>query len=138
MGRVTVKIKVENVVDLGLVQRKQLLAKEVRSEELEALVDTGATLLCLPRAIIEKLAIFPIGTCKAETANGMVTRELFEAVRLTIMGRKCDVNVVEVSSDGSSLVGYIPLEALDFVVDPKAQKLIPNPKHHGEMVLDLY
>ncbi|HZV36161.1 MAG TPA: hypothetical protein VFB72_16410 [Verrucomicrobiae bacterium] len=36
-----------------------------------------------------------------------------------------------------NIVGQIPLEAMDWVVDCKNQKLIPNPEHkHGEMCDD--
>jgi len=30
------------------------------------------------------------------------------------------------------------LEALDFVVDPKTQKMIPNPANEGKWMADLY
>jgi len=35
------------------------------------------------------------------------------------------------------LIGYIPLELFDFVVDPGNQRLIGNPLHHGEHIIDL-
>ena len=36
-----------------------------------------------------------------------------------------------------NFVGQIPLEHLDWVVDARRRKLIPNPEHkHGEMVDD--
>ena len=37
-----------------------------------------------------------------------------------------------------ALVGYVVLETLDFVVDPKANKVIPNPAHEGKWMADLY
>jgi hypothetical protein len=36
------------------------------------------------------------------------------------------------------LIGQVPLELLDFVVDPRAQKLIGNPAHGGEQMLEMY
>jgi hypothetical protein len=36
------------------------------------------------------------------------------------------------------LIGQIPLEMLDFVVDPTGQKLIGNPDHFGEQMIDLF
>lgn len=41
-------------------------------------------------------------------------------------------------SDGGVLVGQIPLEALDYVVDLRARRLIGNPDHGGELMYDLY
>lgn len=40
--------------------------------------------------------------------------------------------MIEVPESVPSLLGVVPLEALDFVVDSKAHKLIPNPAHSGE------
>jgi hypothetical protein len=36
------------------------------------------------------------------------------------------------------LIGQIPLEALDFVVDPIGQRLIGNPEHNGEHMIDIF
>ena len=36
------------------------------------------------------------------------------------------------------LIGQIPLEALDFVVDPANRRLIGNPAHGGEQMIELY
>jgi hypothetical protein len=36
------------------------------------------------------------------------------------------------------LIGRIPLDMLDLVVDPQARRLIGNPAHHGEHILELY
>lgn len=36
------------------------------------------------------------------------------------------------------LIGRIPLEWLDFVVDPRGQRLIGNRDHGGEQMLEMY
>jgi hypothetical protein len=56
---------------------------------------------------------------------------------LTIQGRACSVDVSEVAEDCPVLIGYVPLELLDFVVNPKAQSLIGNPEHGGEFMFDI-
>ena len=38
-------------------------------------------------------------------------------------------NVVDIGENVPDLLGQIPLELLDFVVDAKNRKLIPNPDH---------
>jgi len=59
-------------------------------------------------------------------------------VRLTIQGRSCNVDVLEVPDGVPALVGQIPLEFLDFVVDPKNRRLIGNPEHGGEQMFDMF
>jgi hypothetical protein len=59
-------------------------------------------------------------------------------VRLTIQGRHCPVDVLEVPDDVPVLIGQIPLENLDLVVDPRGGKLIGNPAHGGEHAFEMY
>jgi hypothetical protein len=42
-------------------------------------------------------------------------------VRLELMGRHDDFNVVEAPEDAPNLPGQAPLEALDFVIDSRRQ-----------------
>jgi hypothetical protein len=53
-------------------------------------------------------------------------------------GRDCELRVAEVADSCPVLIGYIPLELLDFVVDIKNQRLIGNPDHGGEFMIDMY
>ena len=46
--------------------------------------------------------------------------------------------MTELPDDCPVLIGQVPLELLDFVVDPAGQRLIGNPEHGGEHVLELY
>ena len=51
-----------------------------------------------------------------------------------IQGRSGRFDVVEISDALPNIVGQIPLEDLDWVVECKNQKLIPNPEHkNGEL-----
>lgn len=55
-----------------------------------------------------------------------------------MQGRFCVVDVVELPDDVPVLIGQVPLELMDWVVDPKAQRLIGNPAHGGEQTIELY
>ncbi len=63
---------------------------------------------------------------------------MFSTVRLTVQGRDCSCDVVEIPDDCPALIGQVPLELLDFVVDPAGQRLIGNPAHGGEHIIELY
>lgn len=62
---------------------------------------------------------------------------MYDAVRLTIRGRECTMDVIEVPDSVPVLIGQLPLEHLDFVVDPRSRTLIGNPAHGGEHVYEL-
>ena len=56
MGRVTVRATIENAYDLRDAQRGLLAADMVRRVDVpDALVDTGATTLSVPKRLIEQL-----------------------------------------------------------------------------------
>ncbi len=138
MGRIVAKIKVENLADVLLVERGELSPQEIRHMEMEALVDTGATLLCLPAKAIEDLGLSPLGTRRVTTATGVIERRVFQGGRLTILNRTCTVDVLELENGIPALVGYIPLENLDLKADPQKETLVPNPEHGDEIILDLF
>lgn len=48
------------------------------------------------------------------------------------------MEIMENDEDALSLIGYLLLKALDFVVDPKTQSVILNPAHEGKWIVDLY
>jgi predicted aspartyl protease len=138
MGRVTVEVEVENLEDSWESRRGLRTPNEVRRITIsDALVDTGATTLSLPRRLIEHLGLSHQFERQVITSSGKDQAAMYTAVRLTIQGRTCTVDVMEVPDDVPSLIGQVPLELLDFVVDPVGQRLIGNPAHGGEHVIEL-
>jgi hypothetical protein len=62
---------------------------------------------------------------------------MYDVVRLTIQGRECTMDVMEVPDSVPVLIGQLPLEHLDLVVDPRSRTLTGNPAHGGEHVYEL-
>lgn len=120
------KIKVWNIFD----PQKYL--------ETEALVDTGATLLALPANLIKNLSLRKMRAVPVRYANNQIeSRDLYTAVTLEILGRSATFDVLELPEGSQSLIGQIPLEALDLVVNPKSGKLSPNPLSPDAPMMDL-
>lgn len=139
MGKVLVMAKIENMHDLLDVRAGRLAAEKIRSVEVsDALVDTGATMLSMPKRLIDQLGLFPIRTRQVRTSAGPATVQVYTVVRLTIQERDCSSDVIELPDDCPVLIGQLALEALDFVVDPIGQRLIGNPAHGGEHIIELY
>ncbi len=137
MGKVTVNIKLTNLFDLGARHHKLSKAKP-RTVEVEALVDTGATRLYLKPSVIQALGLEKMDEVISQTTNGPKRRSVYESVRLEVQGRYGDFNVVDIGENVPNLLGQIPLEYLDFVVDPKNRKLIPNPEHGDKQMSEEY
>ena len=139
MGKLVVNAKIENLEDLFDVEKGLILPDAVRSVEVQnALVDTGATGLLLPRSMIARLGLRPLRTRQARGLGGTVSMPIYRAVRLTIQGRDCAIDVGEIGDEFPVLIGQLPLEHLDWVVDPQGQRLIGNPEHGGEQITEVF
>lgn len=137
MGRVVIEATIENKEDLWAVKRGLMEADQVRRITVkEALVDTGATLLSLPRPLIRELGLDKVASKPVISSTGETTAALYETVRLTIQGRSCTMDVMEVPNGVPVLIGQLPLEHLDLVVDTRRRTLIGNPAHGGEHVYE--
>lgn len=138
MGKVLVRARVENLSDLYLAHRGFLAKDQIRFIDVDdALVDTGATMLSLPRSLIGQLGLNFLQRRRVRTTAGYVDCDLYEAVRLTIQGREFTCDVAEVPDTCPVLIDQIPLEGLDFVVDPANRRLIGNPAHGGQHMIEL-
>lgn len=139
MGRVVTEATLENMEDLWAVKRGLLRAEQVRRIDVaDALVDTGATLLSLPTRMIQQLGLAKTSSKRVMSSLGLGEAMIYEAVRLTIQGRSCTMDVMEVPDGLPALIGQLPLEHLDFVVDLRSRTLIGNPAHGGEHVYELF
>ena len=139
MDKVLVTAKIENLHDLLDVERGLLPDERARRIEVrDALVDTGASTLSLPNRLIAQLGLRPFRTRQARTSAGPATLHMYGVVRLTIQERDWNGDVVEVPDDCPVLIGQLALEGLDLVVDPVGQRLIGNPAHGGEHIIELY
>ena len=137
MGKVLVTATIENLEDLYKASQGVLPADQVRGVTVaDALVDTGATGLLLPKRLIAQLGLPPLRTRQARTIAGSVPLPMYRAVRLTVQGRDCISDVAEIGDEFSVVIGQVPLELMDWVVDPKRQQLIGNPEHGGEHMID--
>ncbi len=139
MGRILTEATIESLDDLYEVRKGRLPAESVRRVTVkDALVDTSTTMLSMPRSLIKQLGLNPLTTKRTLTTSSRREAQLYDTVRLTIMGRSCPLDVLETSDDIPVLIGQVPLEILDFVVDPRGQRLIGNPAHGGEQMFEMY
>jgi predicted aspartyl protease len=139
MGRVTVAAKIENVAELMLAEKGIFPADPIHRVEVSgASVPTGATALSMPKSLIDQLALIPFRSRVARTSAGLVEFQVYGGVHLTVQSRECQVDVVEFPEGSPVLIGQVPLELLDFVVDPADQRLIENPAHGGEQLIEMY
>ena len=132
--RHTTKIELTNLKDLFLSEAGVISEADVRRLTVEdALVDTGATRLSLPKPLIDQLGLAPVGNARTMTANGLASRTIYSAVEFTVLERKGNIQVTDLPANAPVLVGHIILEMLDICVDIR-NGLIYNPNHDNEWI----
>ena len=137
-GKVLVTAKIESLDDLFRMRTGDRSEADVRRIEVtDALVDSGAFGLLMPMRYVTQLGLAPVRTRLSRTVGDDIPITTYEAVRLTIQDRFCVMDVAGVSDDVPVIIGQLPLDAMDWVVDMKGHMLIGNPKHGGEEMVDI-
>jgi clan AA aspartic protease len=130
MGAVMTNLKLWNSADIDNVASGLIKPEDVRKQEVEAMVDTGATTVVIPIDVCRRLGLRPFRTTQVELADGSLWEmTYFRSVWIEILGRGMSCDVLAAPEGTTPLIGQIPLEGLDLVIDPRSREVRPNPEH---------
>ena len=118
--------------------QNRFLPADKRGETVscDLLVDTGAVELALPAEVIAPLKLVPMGVKRVVTADGARHDcRIMGMVELEVQGRTCEVRAIELPQGAMPLLGAVPLEEMDWHVNPGEGKLMPNPLSPDEALL---
>lgn len=116
MGKVIERVKITN------------LFNSTKTIEVDAVIDTGATMLVLPKELVDNLGLKKIREVKVKYANNKTeSKSIYGVVTIEIKGRIGNFDVLAEEEGSQPLVGQVVLEILDLVIDPCSRKIIPNP-----------
>jgi clan AA aspartic protease len=133
MGEVRVKARLTNAVDESLVRRGLLKPEQVRSCDVDALVDTGAVQTVLPPQITARLGLGVRRQRVVKYADGRTeTVDVTEPLVVELEGRDTLEEALVLGDE--VLIGQTVLEKLDLFVDCQRQRLVPNPAHPDQAV----
>ena len=125
MGMVHAEITLRNAADCVKAKEGLICEKEVRSMTVTAVVDTGAGSLVINEEQRQKLGLGIGEERKAKLADGrQVPCRLTEAVEVYWKDRHWPCAAIVVPGAKSVLLGAIPLEGMDLMVNPKTQELV--------------
>jgi len=135
MGTVYADITIKNAGDVINVERGYLDGSDIRETMVSAIVDTGAGTLVISEEIREKLGLGIKGIRQATLANNYKeTCKIAEPVEIIWKNRSSVCQPLVVSGADEVLLGAIPLEDMDLIVDPAKQELIGR---HGDEVVTM-
>ena len=127
MGEVKVPIILQNFSDRALIAAG--VRDSVRRHEMVAIVDTGSVMLALPQDVVEKLGLEQARTIVVTYADERrEERPVVAPVLLTVAGRDMILEAVVLPPTSPALLGQIPLEGMDLIVDCPKQTLGPRPE----------
>jgi clan AA aspartic protease len=130
MGNFSEEITLVNAGDITNVQRGLMQNADVRQITVDAVVDTGATTVVIDEAVCRQLGLSIVATKWTTFANG--TRQecgVTEPIIVHWKNRLTPAYAVVVPGAKRILLGAIPLEGMDLVVDPVNRRLTGA---HGE------
>lgn len=130
MGLVYADIELISGDDLALHRRGYIEEEEIKRLKVSALVDSGAEMLAVNEQVKSQLNLFVLDTQRAELADGTkVELEIVGPVEIRFANRRASVDAIVLPGDVQVLLGAIPMEEMDVLVDPKRQQMIVNPEH---------
>ena len=130
MGLVYADIKLINGDDIVLARRNIIGQDEVKEMNVSMLVDTGSYNLCINEDIQSILQFNVVEKRLAETADGRVVEcDVVDNVQVRFKNRATTCRAMILPGSCEPLLGAIPLEDMDVLVDSQRQELIVNPEH---------
>jgi len=139
MGKVIVKAKLTNDYDWIRSQVGELSVDQIRTIDVEGLIDTGATMLVLPGDVVQQLGVPIVRQVRVTYADGRKEqRSVVAGIRIEIGGREARVEAIVEATGTKVLVGQVPLEVMDLVVDPKTGTIGPRPESPDTPLIEIY
>ena len=138
MGHVYAEIELINGEDLSNARRHVIGEEEVRRTRVTMMADSGAYMMAINENIQAYLNL-PFQYQKPfYLADGRITtRDVVGPVEVRFANRRATCNAMVLPGDSEPLLGAIPMEEMDVLINPSRQELIVNPLHPEGAVLRL-
>jgi clan AA aspartic protease len=128
MGYVYADIELTNEDDVALNQRGYLPENQIRKVTTKALVDSGAYDLIINQEVQEQLKLRVLGKRPIKLADETIVEvDIVGPVEVRFETRATTVRALILPDTEEVLLGAIPLEGLDVIIDPLRERLLVNP-----------
>jgi clan AA aspartic protease len=125
MGYVNTRITLKNTDDVKQAKKGLITEPEIRQATVNVMVDTGAATLIINKELFQKLGLDVADERVVTLANN--TKEickLTDPVEIHWKDRFISMQALVVDNAPDVLLGVLPLEGLDLMVDTVNQKLV--------------
>ncbi|MBV9210234.1 MAG: aspartyl protease family protein [Acidobacteria bacterium] len=130
MRLVYADIELINGDDLSLLRRGHIKEDEIKRMTINMLVDSGALMLTINEEIQTQLGLQQVDSRSAQLADGtLIKLPVVGPVEVRFANRRSSVDAMVLPGDAAPLLGAIPMEDMDVLVDTQQGRLIVNPEH---------
>ena len=136
MGHVYANLTLSNTFDNLLAKRGNIPLENVRKMEVKVLIDSGARTLTINEKIAEQLGLDFLEQIEVVLADGSYRKcDYVGPVSIRFENRFSCCPALVLPGADEILLGVIPLEEMDVLVDPLSEKLIVHPDrpHRAQM-----
>jgi len=125
MGHVSTKITLKNIRDIFNAEDGIIQEPEIRKATIDVMVDTGATTLVINEKIFEQLGLRVMGESEISLANdAKETCKITEPLAINWEDRSVTMSAVVIKGASEFLLGVLPLEGMDLMVDTVNHRLV--------------
>lgn len=127
MGIIYADITLKNANEMALVKKGVMHESEVKSIAVSAMCDSGAFMLAMPEHVATQLDLPEVESREFRMADGSATKlPVVGPVWINFKNRQT-VCLAVATKDSEVLLGAIPMEDMDVVLDMKNQTMDINP-----------
>lgn len=110
---------------MGLTTITAKVGKGKKSQEVDFLVDSGATYSLLPENVWKELELKPFRTMKFSLADGTTIERDISETRFEYKGLFGTTQIILGKGKDKALLGAFTLEALGLMLNPFTRELVP-------------
>lgn len=130
MGIVYAEVELISIDDMAFYDRGIIEQDAIKSVKINILVDSGSEMLVINEQIRSQLDLRQIETRSALLADDrLVEVPIVGPVEVRFANRRTSVDAMVLPGDTEPLLGAMPMEDMDVLIDPKRQRLIVNPEN---------
>ena len=133
MGLVHAEITLKNVKDIIIAENKLIPNHRIRQVTVNALVDSGAWTMVINESTREELGLEEGRTAPGTLADGTEAEyKLAGPLEISWKDRSVICEALVIPNADENLLGAIPLEAMDLIINPRTEKVVGA---HGDQIL---
>jgi clan AA aspartic protease len=128
MGLTYAEITLVNSFDITSAKKGIIAEADIKKMNVRALVDSGAMMLTINDTIANQLDLEVQDQVEIALANGSRSKcDLVGPIDIRFKNRSTTCRALVLPGADEVLLGVIPLEAMDVIIDPLLQQLVVHP-----------